>query len=395
MAGPLEGIKVIELSVAITGPLAAGLLVDQGAECIKIEQGPSGDIMRRLGTTIGDISSCFQVCNRGKRSAVINLQHPDGLKIFQNLLSDADIVIQNFRSGVAERLGVAYKDVASVKSDIIYADLSGFGPQGPYSHRRVYDTAIQAASGLAGNQTGMNDEHPKFLRQLIADKLTAHAACQAITAALFARERGAGGQHIEISMLDAAIAFLFVDGADHEILPEADRVWLQSMSASNTPIELADGHIAVAIPDDFEFHGLAEIFGVDSSDPDLERLSDRLKNLPKTKAIRQKIQENATSFTVDEATIALESKQIPFGVIRDVEEVADDPQVIANQTFVEHQHPTAGRVMQPRPPARFHGTPTELREPSAPNLGQHTDEVVIEAGCGDEINELRAAGIIA
>ena len=158
MTGPLDGIKVIELSVAITGPLAAGLLVDQGAECIKIEQGPTGDIMRRLGTTVGDISSCFQVCNRGKRSAVINLQHPDGLKIFQNLLPDADIVIQNFRSGVAERLGVAYKDVASIKSDIIYADLSGFGPQGPYSHRRVYDTAIQAASGLAGNQTGMNDD---------------------------------------------------------------------------------------------------------------------------------------------------------------------------------------------------------------------------------------------
>lgn len=394
MIGPLHGIKVIELSVAITGPLAAGLLVDQGAECIKIEQGPNGDIMRRLGTSVGDISSCFQVCNRGKRSAVIDLQHPKGLEIFEHLLADADVVIQNFRSGVAEKLGVSYKDVAAIKPDIIYADLCGFGSEGPYAHRRVYDTAIQAASGLAGNQTGANDDRPKFLRQLIADKLTAHTACQSITAALFARERGAGGQHLELSMLDAAIAFLFVDGADHEILPDAEHTWMQSMSASNTPIELADGHIAVAIPDDFEFHGLAEIFGVDSSDPDLKHLSDRLRNRPKSKALRQEIEKNATSFTVDEATAALESKQIPFGVIRDVEEVASDPQVIANQTFTEHQHPILGRVMQPRPPTRFHGTPTHLRQPSAPHLGQHTNEVVTEAGLGDDIAALREAGVI-
>mgnify|MGYP003988753969 FL=1 len=395
MPGPLDGIKIVELSVAITGPLAAGILVDQGAECIKIERGPGGDILRHLGCKIQDISSSFQICNRGKRSVVLDLSRAEGLAITKDLITDADVVIQNYRPGVAERLGLAYSDVVAYNPEVIYADLSGFGPTGPHASRRVYDTAIQAASGLADNQTGLNDEKPVFLRQLIADKLTAHTMSQAITAALFARSRGTGGQRIELSMLDAAIAFLFVDGADHEILLDADHSGTQSMTAANTPIPLADGHVAVAVPDNTGFHGLADAFGVDSSDPDLANLSDRLKHQDKAREIRKQVMENAQTVTVEEATEALDARGVPFGIIRQVEEVADDPQVEANQTFVAHTHPTAGRVNQPRPPAVFHGTPVALREHSAPTLGQHTDEVVAETGRGDQINALREAGVIA
>ena len=394
MSGPLDGIRIVDLSVALTGPLAAGMLVDQGADCVKVEQAPTGDVVRWLGSTVGGISAMFQAANRGKRSIVLDLRQADGLAILRDLVADADVLVQNFRPGVAERLGVAYDDIRSIRPDIVYADLTGFGPSGPYSHRRVYDTVIQAQSGLAASQTGLNDEQPKFLKQLVCDKVTAYTACQAITAALFARSRGAGGQHLELSMLDACIAFLFVDGAEHEVILDGDHSGPQSVAANNTPLAFDGGFAAVTVPTDKEFHGLARAMGVDSSDPDLATVRDRTANREKAMAVHRAVRENATKLTVSEAEALLDANQVPFGIVRAVNEIQDDPQVIANGVFSEFDHPAAGRVRHHRPPTRFHGTPTELREPAAPTLGQHSDEILTETGRGDRIDELRAAGVV-
>lgn len=394
MSGPLDGIRIVDLSVALTGPLAAGMLVDQGADCVKVEQAPTGDVVRWLGSTVGGISAMFQAANRGKRSIVLDLRQADGLAILRDLVADADVLVQNFRPGVAERLGVAYDDIRSIRPDIVYADLTGFGPSGPYSHRRVYDTVIQAQSGLAASQTGLNDEQPKFLKQLVCDKVTAYTACQAITAALFARSRGAGGQHLELSMLDACIAFLFVDGAEHEVILDGDHSGPQSLAANNTPLAFDGGFAAVTVPTDKEFHGLARAMGVDSSDPDLATVRDRTANREKAMAVHRAVRENATKLTVSEAEALLDANQVPFGIVRAVNEIQDDPQVIANGVFSEFDHPAAGRVRHHRPPTRFHGTPTELREPAAPTLGQHSDEILTETGRGDRIDELRAAGVV-
>ena len=394
MPGPLDGIRIVDFSVALTGPLAAGMLVDQGADCIKVEQSPIGDLVRWLGTSVEDISSMFQIANRGKRSATIDLRQDEGRAIALDLVAGADVVVQNFRPGVAERLGIAYADVVTVAPDVVYADITGFGPTGPASARRVYDTAIQAASGFAASQTGITDDQPKLLKQLVADKVTAYTACQAITAALLARERGHGGQHLELSMLDACIAFLFVDAADHEVLLDGDHSGPQCVAANNTPLELADGFAAIAVPGDTEFHGVAAVFGIDTSDPDLATIRDRVRHPDKTLAIHKAVREASPTTTVAEAEVALEANGVPFGIVRDIHEVADDPQVVVNELFEEHVHPTAGRVRQHRPPTRFHGTPTELRERSAPTLGQHTDEVVAETGRSDRLDELRSAGVI-
>ncbi len=394
MSGPLDGIRIVDLSVALTGPLAAGMLVDQGAECIKVEQAPTGDVVRWLGSTVGGISAMFQVANRGKRSVVLDLRQAEGRAILDDLIAEADVLVQNFRPGVAERLGITYDEISAVRPDIVYADLTGFGPDGPYSHRRVYDTVIQAQSGLAASQTGVNDEQPKFLKQLVCDKITAYTACQAITAALFARERGAGGQHIELSMLDACIAFLFVDGADHEVILDGDHSGPQSVAANNTPLAFDGGFAAVAVPTDDEFHGLARALRVDSSDPDLATIRDRAANRPKSMAVHREVRENAIRMTVAEAEARLDDNQVPFGMVRAVEEVVDDPQVVANGLFTEFDHPAAGRVRHHRVPARFHGSPTSFRESAAPTLGQHSDEVATETGRGDRIDELRAAGVI-
>ena len=390
----MDGIRIVDLSVALTGPLAAGMLVDQGASCVKVEQAPTGDLIRWLGSTVAGISSMFQVANRGKRSIVVDLRHADGLAIIRDLIAEADVLVQNFRPGVAERLGVAYDDVRSIRPDIVYADLTGFGPGGPYSQRRAYDTVIQAQSGLAASQTGINDDQPKFLKQLVCDKVTAYTACQAITAALFARDRGAGGQHLELSMLDACIAFLFVDGADHEVVLDGDHSGPQSVAANNTPLVFDGGFAAVTVPGDDEFHGLASAMGVDSSDPDLATIRDRARNRDKAMAVHRAVRQRATGFTVAEAEALLEANQVPFGIVRAVDEVVGDPQVVANEVFSEFDHPAAGRVRHHRPPTRFHGTPCELREPAAPTLGQHSDEIVAQTGRADLIDELRASGVI-
>ena len=390
----MDGIRIVDLSVALTGSLAAGMLVDQGASCVKVEQAPTGDLIRWLGSTVAGISSMFQVANRGKRSIVVDLRHADGLAIIRDLIAEADVLVQNFRPGVAERLGVAYDDVRSIRPDIVYADLTGFGPGGPYSQRRAYDTVIQAQSGLAASQTGINDDQPKFLKQLVCDKVTAYTACQAITAALFARDRGAGGQHLELSMLDACIAFLFVDGADHEVVLDGDHSGPQSVAANNTPLVFDGGFAAVTVPGDDEFHGLASAMGVDSSDPDLATIRDRARNRDKAMAVHRAVRQRATGFTVAEAEALLEANQVPFGIVRAVDEVVGDPQVVANEVFSEFDHPAAGRVRHHRPPTRFHGTPCELREPAAPTLGQHSDEIVAQTGRADLIDELRASGII-
>ncbi|MED5599490.1 MAG: CoA transferase [Actinomycetota bacterium] len=394
MSGPLDGIRIVDLSVALTGPLAAGMLVDQGADCVKVEQAPTGDVVRWLGSTVAGISAMFQTANRGKRSIVLDLRQADGLAILRDLVADADVLVQNFRPGVAERLGVAYDDIRSIRPDIVYADLTGFGTSGPYSHRRVYDTVIQAQSGLAASQTGLNDDQPKFLKQLVCDKVTAYTACQAITAALFARSRGAGGQHLELSMLDACIAFLFVDGADHEVILDGDHSGPQSVAANNTPLAFDGGFAAVTVPTDKEFHGLARAMGVDSSDPGLATVRDRTANREKAMAVHRAVRQNATRLTVSEAEALLEANQVPFGIVRAVDEIQNDPQVIANGVFSEFDHPAAGRVRHHRPPTRFHGTPTELREPAAPTLGQHSDEILAETGRSDRIDELRAAGVV-
>ena len=196
MPGPMDGVRVVEMCVAVTGPLAVGLLVDQGADAIKVEEPGFGDQGRYVGVVSGGISALFQMCNRGKRSVAVDCTDPRGREIVLDLCAEADVFVQNMRPGVVERLGVGYGEVSARNPKIVYLSLSGFGPDGPYAHRRVYDSVIQAQSGLVGNQTGINDDSPRFLRQAAADKVTAYTAAQAINAcAVRPRPRHGGPAH--------------------------------------------------------------------------------------------------------------------------------------------------------------------------------------------------------
>src|SRR5215469_8355716 len=208
MSGALQGIRVLDLTTMVAGPVAAMMLGDQGADVIKVES-PAGDLMRRFAFGRNGMSASFLSCNRNKRSLAIDIKSAEGLQIVQRLIATADVLMHNFRPGAAERIGVGEDAVRAIRPDIIYVSISGFGESGPYANQRAYDPVIQALSGLAEIQRDRDTGRPRMIRTIIADYTTALSAAQGITAALFARQRSGQGQHIRIAMLDATISYLW------------------------------------------------------------------------------------------------------------------------------------------------------------------------------------------
>jgi crotonobetainyl-CoA:carnitine CoA-transferase CaiB-like acyl-CoA transferase len=392
--GPMQGVRILDLSIAATGPLAVALLADQGAEVIKVERPGIGDIGRWVGVAVGGMSALFLACNRGKRSVAVDAHREEGRDIVRRIARDCDVVVQNFRPGVMERLGLGYEDLRAENEDLVYVSLSGFGPDGPYAHKSAYDTVIQAYGGFGANQADP-DGTPVFLRQTAADKVTALTAAQAVTAALFARERGHGGQHVELSMLDAVVSFLWADAAGNEVLLDSDRSQASSFVASFRPFRFRDGWGIATPTGDADFAGICRALGVDGyDDPRVATIGQRIQHRELMGEIMGRCYRNAAEMSTDEAMSRLEAERVPCGVVLAPADLPDDEHARAVGLFVDRDHPIAGRTRLPRHPSRFHGTPAELGG-AAPALGQHTDEVLREVGLGDRIGALRADGIVA
>ena len=199
-----EGVRILDLSAVISGPMATAMLADQGAEVLKVEPPELGDMTRRLGAQRNGVSAMFATVNRNKRSIVLDLKEPAGIDALRRLAASCDAVVQNFRPGAAERMGIGYEDLRTVREDLVYLSISGFGRHGPYAHRRVYDPVMQTVTGIAAAQ-GAPVGEPRMVRTLLCDKATALTAAQALAGALFARERTGRGRHLELSMLDASL----------------------------------------------------------------------------------------------------------------------------------------------------------------------------------------------
>ncbi|HUV11034.1 MAG TPA: CoA transferase [Acidimicrobiia bacterium] len=393
--GPMDGIRVLDLSIAVTGPYAVALLADQGAEVVKVERPGIGDIGRWIGVAVNGMSSLFLVCNRGKRSIAVDLQTPEGLDIVRRLAADADVIVENFRPGVLDRLGLGYADVTTDNPDVVYASLSGFGSEGPYRDRSVYDTVMQAYGGFAANQADPDDGIPVFLRQTAADKVTSLYASQAITAALFARASGKGGQRLEISMADAAVSFLWIDSAANEVLLESDNTQHSSFVAGFRPLQFLDGWGIVTPTSDHDFAGMCKGLGAEGyDDPRIATIAERVKNRDVLEPVLDMCYALAANMTMAEATERLNAERVPFAMILSADEVTRDPHAVAIGLFEEADHHVVGRTRMPRHPTRFAATPAHLAG-GAPALGQHTDEVLAELGLDEQITDLRAANVVA
>lgn len=392
--GPMEGIRVLDFSIALTGPYAAALLADQGAEVVKVERPGIGDIARYVGVSVNGMSSLYLVCNRGKRSIAVDVQTPEGVDIVRRLAAESDVVIENFRPGVMDRLGLGYEDVKKDNPDVVYASLSGFGDEGPYRDRSAYDTVIQAYAGLAANQADPDDGVPTFLRQTAADKVTALYATQAITAALFARARGMGGQHVKLAMADAVVSFLWADAAANEVLLDADGSQHSSFVAGFQPMRFLDGWGIVTPTSDHDFSGMCKALDVEGwDDPRIATVGERIKNRDVLAPVMDMVYAMAANLTMEQATERFQRERVPFSMILTPDQLTRDPHAVAIGMFEEADHHVVGRTRMPRHPARFTTTPAQLTGDS-PALGQHTDEILTELGLGDDIAVLREKAVV-
>lgn len=394
MPGPFQGVRVLDLSVIVSGPLATMILADQGAEVIKVEAPPLGDVVRYLGSSRNGTSALFANCNRGKRSVVIDTRQARGRELLLRLAERADVLVQNFRPGAAERMGLGWETVHARNPALVYVSISGFGAAGPLAGKRVYDNVIQAYSGIAAVQRDPDGGEPTFVRQLVCDKATSLYAVQAISAALFARERGAGGQHIELSMLDAGVGFLWPDGMMDRTLLADDVLHTPTLAEAYRAIPTADGHVTVAVLSDAEFAGWCRALGRPelARDPRFADLTARTAHVPELVAT---LGEIIQGLSTEELLRRCEENDVPCAPITAIDDIPREPQVRENALLLEWEDPLLGPLRQPRPAARFGATPAEAGR-SVPRLGEHTNAVLSELGLDPaKIAELRGAGAVA
>ncbi|VWX60466.1 CaiB/BaiF CoA transferase family protein [Sphingorhabdus sp. 109] len=372
---PLAGIKVVEFSTMITASLATMMFAQQGADVIKVEPPGIGDPMRWLGSQKGGISGLFHNCNQAKRSITLDLKSAEDIAHARQLCLEADVVIHNYRPGVMDRLGLGSKALRQEKPELVYCAITGFGHEGPLSGRPAYDHVMQAMAGFMTLQ-GHPDSFA-YVKTLICDKITAYTAAQAITAALFARERGAGGQHIDLSMLESCVAFLWPDGGMHLTL-QADDVTDGAPFADyyQLPLRSTDGAIAYAAMTDDHWAAIFDIVGR----PDLKTeekyqgMANRSVHMAELASI---IAAQKPDLTSAKMVAALAEHDVPAAPCLALEDLPAHQQAIAIGIFEQTEHPLLGAVQHVSAPARFGGTKLAPCGPS-PALGEHSDAILAE-----------------
>lgn len=391
--GILNGYRVLDCSIAMAGPFAAQRLGDLGADVVKVE--PTGGEWQRFraagGATGNRVNVSFLSLNRNKRSLAIDLKSEDGKTVLLELVKTADVFVQNYRPGVAKRLGVDYETLSAINPKLIYVSISGYGESGPYVSLPGQDLLLQAMSG-AMLSSGRENDPPAPAGQYLADAITAYSAFEGVLAALLHRERTGEGQLVEVNMLDAIVTIqmqeLSVFTVGHKPQTRsAERHAHCYIRAPYGVFATSDGFIAMAFAN---LRTLGELIG----EPSFAGMDDETDSWTHRDTIFAAVRERLTAKTSAEWLDLFRANDIWAGPVYGYQDLVGDPQIAHNGTFVEYDHPSEGRVKTPGFPIRFSKTPSTV-ERGAPLIGEHSREVLAQAGFDDaSIERLLANGIV-
>ena len=393
--GALDGVTVLDLTRVLSGPYCTMMLADMGARVVKVEQPSKGDDTRAWGPPFqAGESAYFLSVNRNKESLTLNLKHPDGRRVLDALLERADVLVENFRPGTLERMGLGYADVSRRRPGLVYCSISGFGQTGPRRREPGYDAVLQGEGGLM-SITGEQDGPAYRLGVAIADIVSGMFSAYGVAAALLARHRTGRGQLVDVGMLDAVAAVLTYQAGIYFATGAAPGR-LGNRHPTITPYEslaAADGELVVAVGNDQLWRTFCGVLGADdlADDPRFRTNKDRVAA---RETLRPMLVERLRARPAAEWLADLKAAGVPCGGVRDLEQVFTDPQVLERAMVVALDHPIAGAIRQLGVPVKLDGTPGAVRTPP-PTLGQHTAAILGELGIGDaEAASLRAAGAI-
>ncbi len=377
MAKPLEGVVVLDLSRVLAAPYTGMILADMGADVIKVERPGKGDDSRAYGPFKNGESVYYMSLNRGKRSMTLNMKSEEGKQILKDLVKQADVLVENFRGGTMDKLGLGYDVLKEINPRLIYSACTGFGMTGPYKHDPAYDVIVQGMGGIM-SITGQEGGEPTKVGASIGDITAGIFSAVGIMIALYNREKTGKGQLVDVSMLDCQVAIL-ENAISRYMNAGVSPKPIGNRHASITPfqsLKTKDGYVIVAVGNDTlwqKFCGLIERPDL-AADPRFTTNPLRTENV---KVLGEELNKTFQTKTMDEWLHILKEGGVPVGPINDVERVIKDPAVIAREMIVTTHHPIAGDVEMAGVPIKLSGTPGSVDAP-APTLGQHTREILKE-----------------
>ena len=380
--GPLSGITVIDLTAMISGPVCTMMLGDQGADVIKIEP-LTGELTRKVGASKNGMTTSFLCANRSKRSLTLNLKDPKGITVLKKLITKADVLVQNFRPGAMNRMGLSYEEVQKLNKEIIYTSISGFGEKGPYSNQRVYDPVIQALSGLADIQRDQKTNFPKMVRTIIPDKTTGMAAAQAISSALFYKERYGTGQHIKLAMLDVMVAYLWPEGSASLSFVGEEGDPSKGQMGLDLVFQTKDNkYITAGAVTDKEWFGMCNAFDRKDllSDPRFNTPRARFDNKTERRLL---IADEIKKHNSINILTKLHENEVPSAPILSRTELLENEQIIENNIIEFHDSKFFGNIRSPRPAPIYSDSPINGKQ-LAPLLGQNSIEILKEIDYKDQ-----------
>ena len=381
MSGPFKGIRVLELTSTVSGPFAGMMLADQGADVIKIEPPGIGDLARFMGTVKDGMGAMFSTLNRNKKCICLDFKNTEDFQVLMSLVATADVLIENYRPGIVKKLGIDYDSMKKIKPDLIYCSISGYGQSGPYKEKKVYDPLIQGTVGIPHAQ---NSKFPELIRTIIYDKVTGLTSAQAISAALYQKANGEGGQYLPISMMESALYYNWPDLMMNYTFEEGG-INIGELADLFEVYETIDGGVVlIIIANDEIFTKFCATFDVNLHLE--EKYSNLVSRIVHREELTKEINKITSKLESKELEKIMDEEGISSSICNTLDTVHLDPQVVDQKSIIEINHPELGKMRMPKPPANFKGQ-KEFPRSLAPILGFDNREILEELKIDNAIIE--------